>query len=263
MLVALATAVIAAACRPGRVQPALPSVVPAPEQLLRVLSERRQAITSVRGFAQVAYERGEDTVGARHAILVRSPDHFRLEVLSPFGALAVVACDGRDLAVYARRESRIYRGPASAESVEAYTAVPVTVRDTVTILLGLPPERAADGTASVASDEAAAAVRLTVPLVEDRQLIWFAPDTLLPVASETGLPDGRRLRAEFGDYRDLDGIAFPYRIEMRALPGDHVVRVRYSSPSLNADIADRLFAVPALPGVEELLIEHYAVGAAS
>jgi hypothetical protein len=175
----------------------------------------------------------------------------------------VVACDGRDLAVYARRESKVYRGPASAASVGAYTALPVTVRDAVAILLGLPPERAADGAASVVPDVAAAAVRLTVPFAEDRQLVWFAPDTLLPVASETGLADGRRLRAEFGDYRDLGGIAFPYRIEMRALPGDSVVSVRYSSPALNGDVADRLFAGPAIPGVEELLIEEYAVGAAS
>ena len=55
-------------------RPAPLTVVPAPEKPLQVLAERRHAITSVRGFAQVAYEQGEESVGGRHAILARAPE---------------------------------------------------------------------------------------------------------------------------------------------------------------------------------------------
>ena len=238
----------------------MPAELPPSERLLQILAERRHAVASVRGFAQIAYEKGEENLGSRHAVLARRPDRLRLEVLSPFGALAVVASDGRDLTVYARRENRIYRGPAGPGSVGAYTAVPVTVEDAVAILLGSPPERRPAGAATVTRDESAWCIRLMVPLANGRQDVWFAPDTLYPVASETALPDGRTLRVDFGDYRPLGAVAFPHSIEMRAEPGDRAVRVRYTSPTLNAEIADALFSFPPRAGVEELVIEQYPVG---
>src|SRR5690242_15724312 len=125
----VAAGLLTTACQPAKLRPRLPATTPSASRLLGVLAERRAAIRSLRGFAQIAYETGEDNVGARHAVLVRRPDHFRLEVLSPFGALAVIATDARELVVYARREAKIYRGPASAESVGAYTQVPVEVAD--------------------------------------------------------------------------------------------------------------------------------------
>jgi outer membrane lipoprotein-sorting protein len=136
----------ATACQPAKVRRHLPAATPTAAQLLDALTERRAAVQTVRGFAQIAYESGGENIGARHAVLVRRPDHFRLEVLSPFGALAVIASDAHELVVYARREAKIYRGPATAKSVAAYTQVPVDVADVAAILLGTPPERAATGT---------------------------------------------------------------------------------------------------------------------
>jgi outer membrane lipoprotein-sorting protein len=227
------------------------------------VAERRATVSSIRGFAQIAYENGEDNVGARHAVLAARPDHFRLEVLSPFGALAVVACDGRELVVYARRENAMYRGPASAASVGAYTAVPVAVTDVVAILLGTPPERTASGPATVARDEAAGRIRLSLPVAGGRQDIWFAPDSLLPVASETPLPDGRTLRVDFDDYRSLAQTRFPYHIAMRAEPGNRAVRVDYASPTLNSGVDAALFALPPRSGSKELVIEAYTPGGES
>ena len=65
------------------------------------------------------------------------------------------------------------------------------------------------------------------------------------------------------DYRPLAGVAFPYRVEMRAEPGDRLIRVRYTSPSLNDVIDDGLFVLAPLPGVKELAIEEYPLGGAS
>jgi outer membrane lipoprotein-sorting protein len=252
--------VLAVACQPAKLRPRLPSTAPSAARLTQLLAERRAAVHSVRGFAQIAYESGDENLGARHAVLARHPDHFRLEVLSPFGALAVIASDARELVVYARRESKIYRGPASPESVGVYTQVPIDVADVTAILLGTSPERSPIGPAKVVADEDAGAFKLAVPIASGRQLVWFEPETLMPIASETPLLDGVRLRVAFGDYRAIGSLRFPHAIDMRAEPGDRVVRVRYTSPSLNTDIADSLFSFPPRDGLEELVIQQYSAG---
>jgi len=257
LLVVLTASVLAAGCRPGRVRPVLPVTLPPAERLLETLEQRRASVVSLRGFAHIAYESGEERLGGRHAVLVRQPDHFRLEVLSPLGALAVVASDGRELAVYVRSERRIYRGSATAESVAAYTGVPVAVEDVVAVLVGAPPYRPPVGAATVARDEGAALIRLAIPIAAGSQEVWFAPESLLPVASATALADGGILRTRFGDYRDLGAFPFPYAVELRTEPGDRAVRVRYGSPSLNQEVADGVFALPSRDGVEDVVIEAY------
>lgn len=250
----------ATACQPVKLRPNLPAATPSAEQCLAALAERRTVIRSIRGFAQIAYETGEDNVGARHAVLVRGPDHFRLEVLAPFGALAVIASDARELVVYARREAKIYRGPATAESVGAYTQVPVAVPDVVAVLLGTPPDRPATGPVSVVRDESVGAFKLVIPVAEGRAIVWLEPQTLAPVASETPLGGGAKLRVAFGAYEAIGALKFPHAIDMRAEPGDRVVRVRYASPSLNTEIAENLFTFPPRAGLEELVIDQYAAG---
>ncbi len=257
LLGVLVACALVTACQPVRTRPAWPGVEPSASRLLEALAGRRTAVTSVRGFAQVAYRSGEENLGARHAVLARRPDHFRLEVLSPFGALAVVASDARELVVYARREAKIYRGPATAESVEAYTQVPVPVADVTAILLGLPPERPAAGQASVTRDDAVGSYKLTIPVEGGRELVWFEPETLMPVASEIPLPDGHKLRVAFGEYRAIGSLRFPHAIDMQVEPGDRLLRVRYESPSVNVPITDTLFSFPPREGLKELTIEQY------
>ena len=259
--VVLLAGVLLSACQPGKLRPHLPPTTPSAAQLVDALAARRAAVQSVRGFAQIAYETGDENVGARHAVLVRRPDHFRLEVLSPFGALAVIATDARELVVYARREAKIYRGPATSASVGAYTQVPIGVEDVTAILLGMPPARTAVGSPTVSRDERAGAFELAVPIAGGKELVWFEPETLVPVASETPLPNGGRLRVAFGDYKPIGSLSFPHAIDMRAEPGNHLVRVRYASPSLNTEIADTLFSFPPREGLQELVIEQYPVGA--
>jgi outer membrane lipoprotein-sorting protein len=255
--------VLAAECGTTRVRPELPATLPSAQQLLDVLATRRLAVESLRGFAQIAYESADENVGSRHAVLARRPDKLRLEVLSPFGVMALIASDGHDFAVYERREAKIYRGPATPESVAAYTAVPLSVADVVTVLLGSPPYRPPVGAATVTRDERHALILLTIPVAAGRQRVWFAPDTLHPVASTTGLADGRTLRVTFGDYATLGAVAFPLRIDLKAEPGTGAVHVHYATPSLNTAIADGLFTFPTLPGIEEYQIQQYPSGSAA
>jgi len=268
---ALALAISAVAivgCRPPRPRPALPAVLPTAEQLLGGIADRRRALTSLRAVARIAYESGAERAGARHAVVVRPPDHFHLEVLSPLGAVAVVVCDGTELAVWIRRDRRTYRGPATAASVAAYTGVPVSVPDVVSVLLGLPPERHAvpperrpAPPPTVVRDVAAGLVRVHTALDDGTEDIWFAPDSLLPVASETSVAGGgQTLRVEFADYRSVDGIEVPLTIDMRLDGAGGRVRIRYEPPALGAAVADELFTFPPRPDVEELRLDAYQGG---
>lgn len=247
-------------CRPGRPRPPLPATLPSADELLARVAARRHVLTSVRGLARVSYERGEERGGSRHAVVVEAPDRFRLEVLSPLGALAVVTCDGAELAVWVRRESRIYRGPASAASVASYTGLPVAVGDVASVLLGLPPERRVTARPLVTRDEELHLIRLHATIDGGWQDILFAPDSLLPVASETTLDAGRILHVGFADYRTIGGVELPLDVAMRLVPEGGSVRVRYESPTIGAAPGGDLFIFPPRPGAEEVRLEHYATG---
>jgi hypothetical protein len=60
--VVLAAGVLAAACQPAKLRPRLPSRIPTAARLLESLAERHAAVRSVRGFAQIAYESGEENL---------------------------------------------------------------------------------------------------------------------------------------------------------------------------------------------------------
>jgi outer membrane lipoprotein-sorting protein len=238
-------------------RPGLPSTLPSVDRLENELAVRRTAVTSLRSFAQIAYEHGEENLGSRHAVLAERPDRFRLEVLSAFGSLALVTGDGQDLAVYVRREGAVFRGPATPDNVEAYTGVAVASADIVVILLGAPPHRPATGRATVMRDDEAGLIRLAVPIADGTQDVWFEPETLHPVTSLTPLADGRTLRVSFAEYQPRGPITFPSRIDLSTEPGDASVHVRYSSPSLNVEIPEHLFVFRPRRGVEERRIEQY------
>jgi len=251
-------------CGTARLRPVLPTSLPSAETLLAELETRRSAVGSLRGFAQIAYESEDDTLGSRHAVLAERPDRFRLEVLSAFGSLAVIASNGPDLVVYVRRDSAVYRGAATPLNVAAYTGVPLAGADVVAILLGAPPVRVATGDPVVLRDEAAGLIRLAVPVAEGTQDIWFEPGTLHPVVSLTPLSDGRALKVSFGDYEAQGPVTFPFAIDIETEPRAGAVRVRYSSPSLNAQIIQHMFGFKPRQGVEEQRIDQYSpAGAAS
>lgn len=258
---------LALGCRPGRPRPApasIPAALPDADELLASVVARRQALSGLRGIARIAYETGEERVAGRHAVVAAPPNRFRLEVLSPLGAVAVVTCDGAELAVWVRREHRTYRGPATPANVAAHTGVRVRVEDVVSMLLGLPPDRRPVAPPTLVSNDDAALIGVTADVTLDgegavgRQTIWFAADSRVPVASETTLAAGQVLHVDFADYRDVAGAPFPFTVEMRLDPDDRRVRVRYDGPTLGTSLDDALFSLPPRSGVEELRIDDYS-----
>jgi len=252
----------AAGCRPARPRPQWTGVLPKPDVLLAEIGVRRRAITAVRGFAHISYESAQEKVGSRHAVVVAPPDRFRLEILSPIGAVAVVTANARELAVWVRRDHRTYRGPATAASIGAWVGVPLRVADVDAVLTGLPPERAATGAATATYDESAGLVRVHVPIAGGRQDLWYAGDRPNPVACETTL-DGTKqtLRIAFADYRTIAGVTLPLDVDMHLEPAGRRVHVRWEPPTPNGTVREDAFAFPVQAGVEEMPLERYTQGA--
>lgn len=253
--------VAVAGCRPARPRLALPDTLPSADALLAGVVARRHAVTSLRGFARISYETAQESAGSRHVVVVAPPERFRLETLSPIGTLAVVTCDGRELAMWIRRDRRVYRGAATAASVAAYAGVPVSPADVTSMLLGLPPERTPTASATAARDDVRGLIRVHSAIDAGHQDVWFAPDTLLPVASETSLGgEAAILRLDFADYRTIAGIAMPLTIDLHLDPDGRHVGVRYEAPTLGARVDDGLFVFPSRPGIEDLPLERLAGG---
>jgi hypothetical protein len=147
-------------------------LLPEAPQILAALAERRAALHSVRAMARLSYTAPDESRRAKQLVVVERPDRLRFEILSPFGALFVLTAADGSLAAWARDESTVYRGTASAENLQRYAQVDLPVATAVDLLLGTPP--LGDDPGSVVSVDGDA-----IELWQERgalvQVAWFSP----------------------------------------------------------------------------------------
>jgi hypothetical protein len=185
-------------------------------------------------------------------LAVERPDRLRLEVLSPFGAVFVLATGGGRLSAYVPDERAVYRGAASAENLARYTQVDLPVSTAVDLILGTPPLD--EGMGGVVS--------LNEGLVELWQdggskvdVAWFT-GRLDPVRYEQRDPDGRVvLRARFDAFAEIGGIRLPTQVQME-LPGSQQrVDIALGEPELNPVLAGALFELQTPAGMRDVALD--------
>jgi hypothetical protein len=226
-----------AACAPRRPPwPAPPDRAQA-DVLLARLAARRDAVGSLRARARV--KAGLAALWTHEALLVRRPDCLRIDVLSPFGLALAVGARGPLLWAYPPAERTRYEGPSTPENLQRFLGAAVTVPDVVDVLLGGPPARRPVAPATVASEPDGRA-RLTVPLADGVQTVWFAPGTLDVVAAEEAHSDGEALRVAFDEHRD----GFPRMITVASTASGAEARLAYEDVEVNAPVDTALCAPP-------------------
>lgn len=201
------------------------------------------------------------------------PDRFRLEIFSPVGVASLTTCDGETLAAYFPRENTIYRGAATPLNVARYLRVVLSVKEAVNLLLGFPPVlsqarsepsrrvegavRASAAEARVSFDGDRSHYRLELSLANaGKQVLWFDGRTLLLAESEEIAPDGSPLlTVSFADYREINGLWFPFEIALRDGQGKWQVTLHYERVELNPSLADTLFILPSRPEVKEVEVD--------
>jgi hypothetical protein len=205
--------------------------------LLQQLADRRAAITSLR--ARLRLRTGLQGVWTRQAVVVERPDHVRVDVLTPMGLALALGTRDALLWAYEPAERVRYEGRATPANLVRLLGAPIALTDVVDILLGMPPARTAlrPPQLSVTDD---GEYRLTLPLADGQQTIWFAGDTLAVVRAEERRGATTILRVAFTDHRD----DFPRTVDVEAPARGAPVRLAYDDVVLNADVAAALFVPP-------------------
>lgn len=226
---------------------------PALAELLRAVETRRDRIQSLRAVARMRYSSPNETRKAKEIIVAERPDRLRLEVLSPFGTVFVLAARDGTLAAYSRDEATVYRGVASPENLARYAGVDLPIPMAIDLLLGTPPvDGAADGVVS-RSDEG---VELWQNRARGSQVTWFT--TLLePIRYEQRDEDGYvRLRASFEAYASVDGMRLPTSLDLELPPSRERIEITLRDPEVNPMLARSVFTLEAPPGSREIDLDR-------
>jgi hypothetical protein len=222
-----------------------------------VLAKRREAVHSLRALAHVHYRDPEESNSSREAIVVARPDRLRVEVLSLFGSVFVLAADGGLLTAYARRENTIYHGRASPENLWRYVGLTLPVSELVDLVLGTPPLRQA-AAATVSFDPRTGWIQLTQQWAQGVQLVWFST-TALPLRTEEQNPDRQTLwRATFDDYESQNGFAVATRIALEVPAWQRSVDITLEDIDLNPRLDSAVFAVQTPPGSKVVNLDAVA-----
>jgi hypothetical protein len=247
----------ATASRPFAPIPA--GAAPSADRLADALLLRERALATMRGQARLDYESPAQSFRSSQMVAVRAPASIRIDVMNPFGVSYSVATDGERVSAYDRREKAFYEGRAEAESFERFLGVAIGAPDLAALLRGLPPEiglargegpvvAAEGGWLWSGADEGGAAAEMLV-----------AEGTLHPVRVRfgAGVDGTQRIEAEFGDYRDIGGVAVAHRIVVRFAGGGQL-QLRYSFQQSGVALGDDAFRLVRPEGIRAVDIDAEA-----
>lgn len=207
-----------------------------PPVLLQRLAARREAVTSLRARARL--RSGLEGLWTRQALVVERPDRIRVDVLTPMGLALALGTGEARLWAYQPAERVRYEGRATPQNLVRLLGAPLALADVVDILLGLPPARVPKGPPSVVMTPEGH--RLTLPLANGEQRIWFAPETLDVVRAEEEQRDGVVMRLVFGEHED----GFPHVVDVESPKRGAPVRLKYDAVEINPELAATLFVPP-------------------
>jgi uncharacterized protein DUF4292 len=230
------------------------SSVPTAVELLAPLRSRQQQLTSLRGLARVTYKDNQEKGTVRQAVAVATPDHFRVELFSPIGIAALVTTDGQRLAAFFPKEKTIYRGAANAENAARFLRVMLSAGDIARLLLGLPFSLPPEESAVVRLDGERDWYVLSVPDEEgNSQTLTFDARKRHLLKWETVDADGNvTARMALAEYRTVQGQEFPFEIVLTDLQGGQEAGIYYERVEINPTLADSLFMLAPITGVQEI-----------
>lgn len=230
------------------------------QDFLAKLAAQRQAIRSVRGITRVTYRGSQETGTARQAVAVRAPNLFRLELFSPVGIAALTTCNGEILTAYFSGQKVLYRGQATPFAIARFTRMMLSAQEITGLLLGIPPitgQMAQGAVPTVTLDAERGWYRIEFVFAEvGSQVLWFDPHTgLLQQWEKVGLDGHVLTRLQLAEYQKIQGLDFPLEIHLKDYVGQQELGLHYEQIELNPALAETLFTIPSIPGVQEIPLE--------
>ena len=236
--------------------------VPSAQELLAPLAARQKNLIGLQGLAKVSYQDPHESGSATQAVAITTPDRFRLEFFSLLGVAAVHTCDGQRLAAYFPSDKVLYRGVASPLNIARFTQVTLSAREITLLLLGFPPFLM-EGAITPVRREPTGTYGIDF-LRSDGSLttLWFDSATRrLTGWAVRDAAGALQAQGELGDYRQVQGIAFPFSITLSDAQGDQQVSLAYKEVSIRPALPASLFTLATPGGVKEIDIDAYRLHA--
>lgn len=261
-LFTISLALLLTACpRPCPVQP-----FDDPAAALASYTDMRRPVHVIRAEARVDRRDSEGRVRGTVLMFIERPNRVRFDVMTQFGAAAILTSDGERFALTDLRENRFYTGPACPANIERLLGIRLSGEEVTRLLFGDAPRieasdesmrcengsylitrRAADGTVQ----EIALEVReqdLRAPPEEQRLRLR---------RSEVRLPNGDLAwRASYGDYRFIAdpnrsdrGVVMPFEVRFEDPRRGIDTLMRFEDIDLNVEAPPEAFVQEPRPGL--------------
>jgi hypothetical protein len=253
--IALAGALLLAACRGPLPLLALPDDDPRPDILLADWIERSRARQALAGSARLAVDApgqaaggGDLSLRSRQRLLVARPARLRVEILGFLGTTAaVLATDGEHYELFRAGDRSFDSGPVHDALLWEVARLDLTPEEAVDVILGVPPDtglldiaaayQAEQGRVRIALADGTGEVRRQVEFDVDARLRWLqVRDHAGDVAWE----------ARFDDYRPVAGEALAHSITLEVRSGETVARLSLRDLELNPELSPELFTLRGL-----------------
>lgn len=231
-----------------------PVVQSAPE-LLQQLESRAAEIRSLKAKGNVSVISPQKNYTGTAQLAVVKPSVLKVDVLNFWGQPVVAfLMNEQDMQLLIYPESKLYRGPATAENLRRFIPLPVSTQDFLAILTGrvafelyekpvfLKTADASRYLLELTSRQGGDRVRLTI---DSQTLDILAAQWLNAQAHEV-------MSAEFGDMVSWGPVTGPQ--EIKAVSGDQAsqVRIRYRDLSFNPPLTAEGLALPVSGAIREL-----------
>ena len=243
---ALATTCLVAACQAPLPESRVPIAAddPLPAALVNGLRDRSAAIQSIRGVAKLSVDSPELRFRRPQRFAALRPDSLRVETLGLFSQVAaIMVTSGKRYQFFDVSRPEVQEGYVTDDLLAQVAGINLPPRELVSVLLGTPG--LAPGTTRRAAErlsDGGTAVWLRTRSGADRELEFDALGRLRAYeqkASYGGSPWGAR----FADYREVSGMAFAHKVELRFPSEASQVTLQFELVELNPELSPAVFVL--------------------
>ena len=250
LLIFLIIFLSACASPPKRYIPSPPDRLYSQQELLSILEIRNKAVNSIEGKLSSSIISGGENRKTTELILIKKPQHLRMDILSPFGSpVLTMATNGEDINLQYHSRNRFFSGKAGDPNMAAILSPSLNIEELVLILTGGIPLITFDESKSTSTWEREG-YRLSLQNETTRQDILFDGKGLYPLTSTIYDRQERTLLSvTMGKYKGVDGFDFPSTINLFMPLEDYEMKVRYSRVALNENLELEAFSLSPPEGV--------------
>lgn len=263
LLAALGVLVIGASTACSKDIPEPDNALQQPEALRGAIDARIQGLDDAR-FHDVTLEYFGDgeRVRVRQLILVRQPDHLRVQTRLPGSdeILSLLVSDGETFSLHERDENKYYTGAPSRQNINRLLPVDLSGTDVVRVMLGAAPwDRfdAESGEPTLEWDSERGQYQYSVARTDGSRLTMYVRHTDFAVlkVQETD-PEGDIIYAYTTDgWDDAGPVALPSFQRFQWPDRDLDFSVSVGRAEFNVDLQSHLFTFAPPPGSEVIDVQ--------